>query len=363
MEKVSKTLTGHLARVNELAARLDCGNEKTRQIDVDMMLDALRDMYDFVHGLNRSACIVDEPVPEAPAVAEPDPKKVEPVSDETAVLFAEVVPNPVFAEEEDKPLKEPLPNNQPSMEELEGSPNDDLFESEPEPLPEPEPELVVEPEPLPEPEETEEIPEPVWEAETEAAPKTIWDKLQDKSAAATIGESVAVAKTVSDMLSEEQQQAEEKTIAEKIEENPVVEEEPEPAGAEEQQESAPEKKTQPSLFDYLSSQNSGTQNSHVGDVASVRTIADTLAVSHQDTAPVSKVTDLRTVININDKFSFMNELFHNNMKGYNDFIIKLNSIVDREEALEYVRSIAQQYKWDENSVVVKTFYSIFDRKF
>ena len=77
----------------------------------------------------------------------------------------------------------------------------------------------------------------------------------------------------------------------------------------------------------------------------------------------NKVQDLRTVININDKFSFMNELFRNNMKGYNDFIVRLNAIASREEALAYVQEIAQQYKWDNDSVTVKTFYAIFDRKF
>ena len=59
----------------------------------------------------------------------------------------------------------------------------------------------------------------------------------------------------------------------------------------------------------------------------------------------------------------MNELFRNNMKGYNDFIMKLNALNSRDEALSYVHEIAEQYKWDDESLTVKTFYSIFDRKF
>lgn len=77
----------------------------------------------------------------------------------------------------------------------------------------------------------------------------------------------------------------------------------------------------------------------------------------------SKVSDLRTIININDKFSFMSELFHNNMKAYNDFILRLNAITDRQTALEHVQLIAQEFQWDMESLAVKTFYSIFDRKF
>ncbi|MBR1792720.1 MAG: hypothetical protein IJ764_03680 [Bacteroidales bacterium] len=77
----------------------------------------------------------------------------------------------------------------------------------------------------------------------------------------------------------------------------------------------------------------------------------------------SKVNDLRTIININDKFSFMSELFHNNMKAYNDFILRLNALADRQAALEHVKLISQEFQWDMESLAVKTFYSIFDRKF
>jgi len=51
------------------------------------------------------------------------------------------------------------------------------------------------------------------------------------------------------------------------------------------------------------------------------------------------------------------------MKGYNDFILRLNAISDHDEALAYVNSIAAQYEWDQNSLAVRTFFSIFDRKF
>ena len=88
-------------------------------------------------------------------------------------------------------------------------------------------------------------------------------------------------------------------------------------------------------------------------------VADQLAVR----ANRSKVADLRTIININDKFSFMSELFHGNMKAYNDFILRLNAISDKQEALEHVRMIAQENQWDKESATVQTFYSIFERKF
>ena len=382
MEKVSKTLSEHLARITELSARLENCKERVPQIEVDMMLDALREMYDFVYGYNGSKGEIANDAAKEEETLELEEKpaqKEEPMSDEMAVLLAEVDPAQEFAKEEENSSLGAPSADYPSIEEIEGNPNDDLFEPEPEPIPEPEPEPIPEPEPEPIPEpEPEPIPEPIIEPEPEPLPEpepieeekpmtpvkdevkeqppqTLWDKLQNSNQATTIGESVAAAKTISDVLMEEKGNESDEDTNEEASE--AVEE----VMAEEK---AEEKAEQPSLFDYLSSQTTGRVQ--LGEKEQVRTIADNLAgVAHeaQQTPAVNKVSDLRTVININDKFSFMNELFHNNMKGYNDFIIKLNAINDRAEALEYVESIAQQYKWDSDSLVVKTFYAIFDRKF
>lgn len=118
-----------------------------------------------------------------------------------------------------------------------------------------------------------------------------------------------------------------------------------------------------SLFSYLNS-------NPTEEKTTKRTLADTLNVGHgnveeqlEKKVNAKKVDDLRTIININDKFSFMSELFHNNMKAYNDFILRLNSIGDRQQALEHVKTIAAQYNWNPESLVVKSFYKIFDRKF
>ena len=117
-----------------------------------------------------------------------------------------------------------------------------------------------------------------------------------------------------------------------------------------------------SLFSYL--------NSSVEEKPSVRTLADTLNPQRANVEErlerkvnAKKVDDLRTIININDKFSFMSELFHNNMKAYNDFILRLNAYADRQQALDYVADIAKQYSWNNESLAVKNFYKVFDRKF
>ncbi len=113
----------------------------------------------------------------------------------------------------------------------------------------------------------------------------------------------------------------------------------------------PEVQEQPSLLDYLQQ-------------PATRTLGESLAAAKPvQSALEKKVDDLRTVININDKFSFMSELFKGNMKAYNDFIMRLNATEVRDEALAYVGEVAAQYKWDEASSAVKTFYKIFDKKF
>ncbi len=137
-------------------------------------------------------------------------------------------------------------------------------------------------------------------------------------------------------------------------ENPVVlEPEPEPDPSPEPEHHAAAG-TQASLLDYLHAPQ--TQGDTLGD--QLKPAAPTLGERLGN-----KVSDLRTVININDKFSFMNELFHNNMKAYNDFILRLNAIDTRDEALMCVNETSAQYKWDESSPAVQTFYKVFDKKF
>ena len=332
MEKASKTLAGHLSRVQELTARLESSEVKMPQIEIDMLLAALRDMYDAVYGMR-------ETENGEPENDNPEPENVE-QEEAMSVLTIDTDAKPVYAEE---PVPETVAagDAQPTMEEIEGQPNDDLFEEEADDK--------AEPQEIPAVEEQKETPQPEPE-KTDEQPKTLWDKLQDTQGRATIAETIGAVKSISDIMEERRTENEElKTEAEPVEEQPVQQQEQQP----EQQQAA-----QPSLFDYFKSSQQ--------DKPAPRTIADALGGQKQaveQKVSAVKVDDLRTIININDKFSFMNELFHNNMKGYNDFILHLNSLADRNEALAYVQGIAEQYGWDNESMAVKTFYSIFDRKF
>lgn len=76
-----------------------------------------------------------------------------------------------------------------------------------------------------------------------------------------------------------------------------------------------------------------------------------------------KIRDLQTAISISDKFKFINDLFHNDMKAYNHFIIKLNDTPDRDSALKILNETGNAFHWDLNSLSVKEFTAIFNRKF
>ena len=291
MKNSIKELTEGMQRLCAVANRIVAADAAVERIEVDLLMEDLRRLYDV-------ALVLQAELPEVkPSPAKPHNVHSIPddglLSSTMMATMAAMAPAPVVeAAPKEEPAEEEafVPdievNEQPRMQDLEEDDNSLLFDEviiEPTPAPEPEPVVVPEPEPVV-------VPEP----------------------------------------------------------EPVVEPKVEPRG-------------QASLLDYLKYQ--------VEETPTVKTLGDALtgaaaqrvAANHDQL--VKKVDDLRTVININDKFSFMSELFHNNMKAYNDFIMQLNGIAGRDEALSRVQEVAKQYGWDDNSVVVKTFYTIFDKKF
>lgn len=282
MKKGVKELTEGMQRLCAVANRIVSESGKVSRIEIDLLLDNLRSLYDVALQLEEGDNVNNDLI-SSTMMATRAAMSTEPVAEEPAA----------------EPPAQEVEKNDPAkvVEEYEGNENSLLFdeviiETSPEPLPEPEPE----PEPIPEPEPTP-APEPV--AEPEAEP-------------------------------------------EKDPEPTLFAEEPQPA-------------TQSSLLDLL--------KHPTEEAPATRTLGESLAGNATNSNLERKVTDLRTVININDKFSFITELFHGNMRGYNDFIMQLCEMSDREEALALVASMAEQHKWDEESQAVKAFRTIFDKKF
>ena len=273
--------------------------------------------------------VVEKPVPAVETQHAASPKETEdtPASGETQhaapqqeemVLVAEETVVPVEetvapAEETVAAEPEPEPAPMPAMEELESNGNSLLFD-----------EVIID-EPAP---AVEEEPAPAVETRHAASPK----ETEDTPAVEETNDTPAIEETAAPA------------------ESPKAAAEPEHKAA----------GTQASLLDYL--------KRPVEEKPTVRTLGESLggaesAERRVESVLTKKVSDLRTVININDKFSFMSELFHNNMKAYNDFILRLNAIDTRDEALLCVSEVSAQYHWDESSLAVQSFYKVFDKKF
>ena len=63
----------------------------------------------------------------------------------------------------------------------------------------------------------------------------------------------------------------------------------------------------------------------------------------------SQITDLKSAIGINDKFLFINELFKGDLAGYNRAVEALNSCQTKQEAVEKINEMRNQFNWPEQS--------------
>lgn len=335
--KKNNTLSSSIARLSVLAQRMENCEGNISAIDRDLFMQELRELYGFAIDLSLSSSSAEQEKPTEETFDEPltgfmdgpnpseEPTPEEPVPEAVKIVVA----TPETAKKEPEETEPELPPFAPAeaeetvsefvtsneMENIEGAKYDELFFGGKEP-------------------------------ET------------SKQESAIFEEETPIDSTPEEVISETNEQ-----VIEEAQPKP----EPEPTPVEEPKHPEPEQShTQTSLLSYL--KHTAIEESEQSSMP--RTIGESLHpysynIEEQLTSRVNsqKVSDLRTIININDKFSFINELFHNNMKSYNDFIMQLNTLQLREEALEYVATISQLNHWDENSLAVKTFFSLFDRKF
>ncbi len=326
MRNSFKELTEGMQRLCAVANEVVASEGRLSAIERDRLLEALRCLYDTALRLEVRNTAAPATVEPEPAAAEADAEEAMPDAEiisstvmatmaamgvaAPAAPAAAAAPEPVAAPAASEPEAEPA-----SMAEYEtdGGLLFDEVVVEPIAAPEPEPAPVV-PAPEPEPAPAEPAPEPE-PAPVEPAPEP-----------------------------------------EPAPEEPA----PAPEAAPAAEPAAEPQRVHESLLDYL---RRPMQEQPTTQTLGERLGGGAAMASGFERTASRKVDDLRTVININDKFSFMSELFKNNMRAYNDFIMYLNSLTSREEALEYVAGVAAQYKWDEGSLAVKSFYKVFDMKF
>ena len=76
-----------------------------------------------------------------------------------------------------------------------------------------------------------------------------------------------------------------------------------------------------------------------------------------------KINDLKSVIGINEKFQFINELFDGNMKEYTVALDQINNFSSTNEANNYLANLKEMYKWDSDNSIAKQFTELVERKF
>ena len=346
MKKSVKELTEGMQRLCAIANRIVAHEGEVSRIERDLLLEDLRRLYEVALRLgNEELGIRNEELADAVVKKEKESVVMEPDEEMlSSTVMATMAAMGVAVE------KEEMKNEKGEMA---------AAQQETPQVVEPEPELVPEPvlEPEPEPVEVPQMEEIENNGNSLLFDEVIIEDESEKRKEESVADAPQEAQREETQQKETQQAASlqmepEKHVEVKPEPKPEPEPEPEPV---------PEHHTtgaQASLLDYL--------KRPVEEKPTVKTLGEKVTTGTHNLGEQlnsKKVSDLRTVININDKFSFMSELFHNNMKAYNDFILRLNAIDTRDEALMCVNEVSAQYKWDEGSLAVQSFYKVFDKKF
>lgn len=79
--------------------------------------------------------------------------------------------------------------------------------------------------------------------------------------------------------------------------------------------------------------------------------------------PTKAYKDIRSFIGINDKYLFLNELFNNSKSGYEETLDILSKTANVQDASDWLRQQAANYKWEQDDITVQSFYSLVSRYF
>jgi hypothetical protein len=86
---------------------------------------------------------------------------------------------------------------------------------------------------------------------------------------------------------------------------------------------------------------------------------------HENINPENEaITDIKTIIGINEKFLFMNELFDGNLEEYNASMDLINNCLNASDAEQKIfLELQPKYHWDMNSSIVKSLLTLVERRF
>ncbi len=82
-----------------------------------------------------------------------------------------------------------------------------------------------------------------------------------------------------------------------------------------------------------------------------------------DTLQTTPINDIREAIGINDKFTFVNDLFNGDLERYNKVMDELNGFTGLSGAQTYLAELQVQYQWNEESPAYRKLSLLLERKF
>jgi hypothetical protein len=71
----------------------------------------------------------------------------------------------------------------------------------------------------------------------------------------------------------------------------------------------------------------------------------------------------KTLISINDKFLFINELFDGNLREYNETVETLNGFKDLKQAMEFFDLVRAKNFWDPGSTAFRRMRDLLEKRF
>jgi len=87
---------------------------------------------------------------------------------------------------------------------------------------------------------------------------------------------------------------------------------------------------------------------------------ESLAQKHAKKA----ISNIEKSIGLNQRFSFIKNLFENDKEAYNEAVGKLNSCASFLEADDFIHNkLMEKYNWDENTVHVIKFIELIERRY
>jgi len=118
-------------------------------------------------------------------------------------------------------------------------------------------------------------------------------------------------------------------------------------------------------FDLFSSQPVTLADKYHKDERTVHEQISSQASSENIASKIQQtpITELKSVIGLNDKFIFINELFHGNMKAYQETIRSLDQLTTLNDAIRYFTEVKDTFDMNEELESFRKLAEMIQRKF